>query len=987
MPRPFEESWYLRFHGLMPFRAREILLVSSPYDAFTMEEDGRLMTRLFAEYSELNLSELPTIIRAYNAETAFQLLNQRRFDLVITMANLADMDVGAFAAGVKKQFPNVPVVLFTFNDVDLSTLREWHGASTFDQVFLWTGDANVLIASIKLVEDERNLDHDTASGVRVIIVVEDSVRRYSTFLSLLYVELLRQAGTMVAEGVNDLHKRMRMRARPKILLATTYEEAWAKFSENRHNVLSVITDVRFPRGGKLDSNAGFTLVERMREQNPDLPILVQSAEPDACARAAEMQTVFGDKNSANILSSIRRFLREDLGFGDFVFRLPDRTEVGRAADMYEMERILPEIPDESIEFHASHNHFSMWLMARGMFMLARELRPRRVEEFANIDGLRQHLISVLRRGRRQEHLGAISDFSGKQQQEESFIRLGAGSIGGKGRAIAFVNSTLRPQRLADRFDKLEIRVPQTVAVGTDEFDRFIDDNGLADLLREPPPDHEIRRRFLEAHLAPELERRIRLSCIGMSGPLAVRSSSILEDSRSRPFAGIYATYMLPNNHPNPAVRAQELFGAIKAVFASTYCQDARAYMGSTPHSIEEEQMGVVIQEVIGRPHGERFYPDFAGVAYSYNFYPVAGQAAEEGVASVALGLGRMVVDGGKALQFSPARPRILPQFSTARDFLEHGQSSFYALDLAGRADFVAGKSPVRLFELAHAEEDGVLSWVGSVYVPEDDTIRDTLRQHGPRVVTFNNILKWETVPLAEALNVLLEVMRRGFGHGVEIEFAVDMGRGADRKPVLFVLQVRPQAGGYGGSVPAMPELLPEDAFLCRTDAAIGHGVIENLHDVVYVRKDFKDRGSVAQAAEEVGELNARLQREERPYLLIGPGRWGSSDPSLGIPIVWSQIAGAKVIVETMFEGRPVEPSQGSHFFHNVLSMELGYLTLSLPEQAVGQRLAQLDREWLEAQPAASEKPTVRHVRLERPLTVYLDGRAGKACIIKQERPT
>jgi CheY-like chemotaxis protein len=977
--RSFEESWYLRFHGLMPFRVRDILLVASPYDAFTMEEDGGLMTRLFHEYSELNLSELPTIIRAYNASMALELLRRRKFDLVITMVNLPDTDAATFGAEVKQEFPQLALVLFAFTDGELNKIGK---ESAFDALFLWTGDASAMIGAIKLIEDRRNLDNDTAAGVRVIVVVEDSVRHYSSFLSLLYFEMIRQAGSLIAEGINDLHKRMRMRARPKILLANDYESAVRAIEENRHNLLAVISDVRFPKGGRMERTAGFQLVTWVRERTvPDLPILLQSAEPEAWERASELDVAFANKGSPNLLRSIRDFLRDDLGFGDFIFRLRNRHEVGRASNLYEMEHVLPRVPDESIAFHAERNHFSAWLMARGMFMLSKELRPRKVEEFNDVDGLRQHLLGVLRLARRQEHVGAIVDFSGKQESDQQFIRLGTGSIGGKGRAIAFVNSILKPTRLQDRFDNLAIHVKQTVAIGVQEFERFVEENRLGDILRDPPADLEIRRRFLEGRLGKEFEDRLEAACTGMTKPLAVRSSSILEDSRSRPFAGIYATYMLPNNHSDPMVRRRELFAAVKAVWASTYCENARAYMAGTPHTIEEERMGIAIQEIVGRQHHERFYPDFAGVAYSYNFYPVAGQVAEEGCASIALGLGRTVVDGGRTLQFSPTRPRILPQFTAAHDFVEFGQSQFYALDLREtRNNFINGESPVRLFDLRAAEEDGTLAALGSVYCPEDDTIRDNLLRPGPRVVTFNNVLRWETIPLAEALAQLLDVMRHGFGHGVEIEFAVDLG-GGDRKPTLYVLQVRPQGEAFTGAVPPIPSL-PGESFLCRTDVALGHGKIDGLLDIIYVKPDFKDRGTVQQAARQVGELNDRLKHEDRTYLLIGPGRWGSSDPRLGIPVVWSQISNAKVIIETRFDGRTVEPSQGSHFFHNVLSMQVGYLTLSLPEQFIGDRLAVLDDAWLDLQPAEHDLGCVRHLRLKSPLDVYLDGRAGKAAIVK-----
>ena len=985
MTKHFEDSWYLRFHGLMPYRVRVILLVASPYDAFTMEEDGRLMTRLFHEYSELNLSELPTIIRAYDAEQAFELLRSRRFDLVITMENLADMDVGAFADRVKSEFSELPIIMFAFTD---GALTGCDGGSlspetkSVDRVFLWTGDANVLIAAIKVIEDQINVVHDTSAGVRVILVVEDSLRYFTHFVSLLYVELFRQAGSLLAEGINDLHKSMRLRSRPKVLLASCYEDACEYFEEYRHNILAVITDVRYPRAGQVDPKAGFALAEMVKNANPDIPIMIQSAEPNAQPQAHAIGAMFGNKGSDHLLRDIQRFLTDDLGFGDFIFRRPDRTEIGRAKDMFDMEKVLPDVPDEVIAYHAQHNHFSTWLMARGMFMLARELRPRKVEGFDNVDGLRQHLIAVLRKARRQEQMGAISDFTTRQAPNQAFVRLGSGSIGGKGRAIAFVNSILRPQRLSDRFDDLRITVPQTVAIGTDEFERFVDGNNLLSSLDPSLPDEATRKLFIDAPMAPELARRLALACADMTGPLAVRSSSILEDSRQRPFAGVYSTFMLPNNHPDPDVRMAELLRAVKAVYASIFCQEARAYIANTPYTVEEERMGVVIQPVVGRDHGRRFYPLFSGVGHSYNFYPVAGQIANEGVVSVAMGLGKTVVDGGRTLQFSPYRPRVLPQFTTARDFLSLGQSEFFALDLeAPITDFASDRSNLLACRLTDAEGDGTLEQLASVYSPEDDTVRDNLRQTGPRVITFNNILRWQTLPFADAMQVILETMRAGFGQSVEIEFAVD--RPASGPAELNILQVRPQAGAQRGVVSVPPDL-PNEAFLCRTDVALGNGVFGDIRDVVYVKRDFLDEGGVRRAALDVARLNDGLGG--RRYVLIGPGRWGSSDPHLGIPVVWSQIAGAQIIVETDFEGRAVEPSQGSHFFHNVLSMQLGYLTLSTPEQRSGRRLAELDQDWLDAVPAVAELATTRHIRLEAPLTAYLDGRTGSATVLKPGWP-
>lgn len=968
----------------MPYRIRVILLVSSPYDAFTMEEDGRLMTRLFREYSELNLSELPTIIRAHDADEAFEALRGRRFDLVITMENVPNIGIGAFTTKLKAEFPDLPVVMFAFSEGALTGCAGGSFGSEFeavDRIFLWTGDSGVLRAAIKSIEDQLNVVHDAGAGVRVILVVEDSIRYYTQFVSVLYAELRRHAVSLIADGINDAHKTMRLRSRPKVLLTSCYEDAVECFETYRHNILAVITDLRYPRDGQEDAEAGLRLAETIKATDAHIPILIQSADVDAKKRAEKVGAMFGSKRSEHLLGDIQRFLREDLGFGQFVFRLPDGAEVGRVDDVYEMEQRLSEVPSESIAFHARNNHFSTWLMARGMFMTARELRPRKVEAFPSVDALRAHLISVLRKARRYEQAGAISDFSPRQEPDQAFVRIGAGSIGGKGRSIAFVNSVLRPHGLPDRFDHLRIRVPRTVAIGTDEFEQFLERNELAPAIQRADSDDRIRQLFLKASFSPELARRLLRACSDFRGPIAVRSSSILEDSRQRPFAGIYSTFMLPNNHPDPAVRHQELLKAVKVVYASVFCESARVYVAGTPSRVEEERMAVVIQPIVGQSHGSRFYPVFSGVAYSYNYYPVGGQRAEDGVVSIAVGLGQTVVDGGRALQFSPPRPRILPQFTAARDFLTVGQTEFLALDLnASTIDFSSHRSNLIQCPLSAAEADGTLQHVASVYSPEDDVIRDNLRRPGRRVVTFNNILRWQSLPLAEAMEVLLTTLRAGFGQAIEMEFAVDIP--TSRPAELSILQVRPQAGGWGATV-SPPSDLPEEAVLCRTDVSLGNGVLDDIQDIIYVKPDFLAAGGVAAAAQEVGRLNEAL--DGRPYLLIGPGRWGSSDPHLGIPVEWAQISGARIIVETTFEGRAVEPSQGSHFFNNLLSMQVGYLTLSAPSHrttSADPATAKLDRAWIAAQQTGHDLDTIRHVTLEGALTAYLEGPKGAATIIK-----
>lgn len=984
------DPWFLRFHDLMAFRIREILLVSPAYDAFILEEDGRLTERLFSEYSDLDLSLAPRITHVSSARAALEVLASRRFDMVITVVRLKDMSVGEFATSVRDRFDDIPVVLLTFDQADLAQCPGGVCPQGIERVLLWTGDARILIACIKMVEDARNAERDTqTAGVQVFIVVEDSVQRYSSFLTLLYTELMRQSSSLIAEGLNDLHRRMRMAARPKILLATTYEQALAYYETYRDYLFAVISDVRFPKDGVEQADAGFELVRTLRKHDEDLPILLQSAEVENQGQAEALGCTFVRKTSPDLLARIRTFLKQNLGFGDFIFRLPDGTAVGKAADVYEMEKAMATVPAESIEYHASRNHFSLWLKARSMFPLAAEIKPRSSSEFHDIQHMREYLIGALRNARVHEQAGMIADFSSRQNDSPSaIVRLGSGSIGGKGRAIAFANSQILRRGLSDRFSGLEVRVPKTVVVGTGEFDRFLAENPPPDELLHHGSDHDIRAAFLGRPLAEDFERDLREVFGELSGPVAVRSSSLLEDSRLQPFAGIYSTWILPNSHPDPAVRFEQLCSAIKAVYASAFSEDARNYFTGTLYSIEQEKMGVVIQELVGQQYGNRFYPHFAGVAQSYNFYPVGPQQSEDGIVQMALGLGHIVVAGGAILRFSPACPDVLPQYPTASHFARSSQRDFFALDLSMQTvDFLDEcESNLKRHGIDAAERDGTLQPIGSVYFPQDELIRDGLNWPGPRVVTFSNLLKWEALPLANALSEVLGLMQHGMGGDIEVEFAVDMGEWGrttrnprPQQPRLYVLQVRPMMLQDFSNAAIDTERFPPEAQLCHADISIGHGVMNDIYDVVYVTTAELDAFSTPQVAVQVGHINASLMVEERPYLLIGPGRWGTFDPALGVPVKWGQIAGARVIVEAPFGTRTVEPSQGTHFFQNVTSLRLGYLTLNAPRRRDD---PSWDRAWLDGMEAFQQSTHVRHVRLERPLQVHLDGRKGRAVVLK-----
>ncbi len=993
-PRASAE-WWRRFHDLMPYRVREILLVSSPYDFYILEEDGCLSDRLFTEYSELNLPSAPRITHAASGADALRMLQERRFDLVITMVRLGDMDITAFGQSVKAVIPDMPVVLLTFSEAELSHASRGVDPAAVELVFLWTGDSRILLAIIKQVEDRKNVEHDIRVGdVRVMVVVEDSISRYSAFLSVLYAELMSQSNSLVAEGLNELHKLFRMRARPKLLLACNFEDAVRTYEKYRDNVVAVITDIRFPRNGAEDPKAGIDLVRIIREHDNELPIVLQSAERSDANLAAQLKVFYFNKN-ANVLRQVQQFLVRNLGFGEFIFRLPGGTEIARVKSMYEMEQALHTIPAASLEYHASRNHISLWLMARCMFEIGKEVHPWEIEAMGGIEELRKSLIRVFRGARLQEQDGIITNFTpSKMDADRFFIRLGTGSIGGKARGIAFVNSVLARERLAERFPGLDIRIPRSVVISTDHFDAFMEENGLHEFVGRVRDDKEILRKFLKCKLSPRFLNNLELIHQGMQNPLAIRSSSLLEDSHAHPFAGIYSTYMLPNNHADQKARFDQLCLAIKAVYASTYCMNGRSYIASTTYTIEEEKMGVVIQEVVGRAHNDRFYPNISGVAMSYNYYPIGYQKADEGLAVVALGLGQIVVQQGVGLRFSPSTPGILPQFGSNRDWLRYAQTKFFGLDMSrASVDFQSSScdSSLREFNLDDAELDETLVSVASTYLAGEDRIRDSLTHDGPRVVTFNNILKWKAIPLAEALEELLRVFRKAMGCAVEIEFAVDMGdygrstpRGQARiPPRLYLLQIRPQSEQSLHEV-VQPEITPPEQVLCSTNRSLGHGVIDSIADIVYVKRRDLDHTESPLIANRIGDINARLREEERPYMLIGPGRWGSSDPGLGIPVSWSQICGARVIIETTSQSRSADPSQGTHFFQNITSFKIGYLTLS--DASDGDGLTSfLDWDWMARQTVVEETEEVRHVRFDHPIKVYLDGHEGAAMIAKPQQ--
>ncbi|OGU04951.1 MAG: histidine kinase [Gemmatimonadetes bacterium RBG_16_66_8] len=975
-------SVYQAFQSLMPFRVQDILLVSSLYDAFTLQEDGRLNELILGEFLELSLHHSPGLTHVSSGAEALRLARaERRFNLIITAPRPGYMDAMELAREVRAAGLDLPVVVLAFDNNERKDLAARPDLADVERVFLWQGNARILVAIVKAVEDRRNVAHDTALvGVPVILVVEDNVRYYSSFLPTIYTELISQSHRLIAEGLNLSHKLVRARARPKILLATTFEEAWALFDQYRPYLLGLISDVEFPRGGALSRDAGFELARMAREAVPDLPILLQSSRPEFASGAQAIGIPFLRKYSDTLLTDLRQFMVEQFALGDFVFRTPDGREVGRAVDLQGMERLLRTVPAASLAHHAERNDFSRWLTSRTEFALAHQLRPRKTEDFPSLEHLRRDLIESIAELRREQRETLIADFDRQTFDGMGgfFARIGGGSLGGKARGLAFVRYLLNYHHAEHRFPGVHIAVPPAVVIATDCFDQFLARNRLLELALSGGDDAEIVRRFLAAPLPRGVRADLRRFLERVRWPLAVRSSSLLEDSQYLPLTGVYQTYMLPNNHPDLKQRLAQLEQAIKQVYASTFSQHAKAYLRATPYRLEEEKMAVILQKVVGAERNGRYYPDFSGVARSHNAYPSPPLRAEDGVAAVALGMGRMVVENERCLTFSPRQPRRILNFSSAEDILANSQREFWGLDMnhtEGAGDAEETMRETR-FPLAVAEADGALAALGSTYSKEDHAVHDGLSRPGVRLVTFAPVLKHGVFPLADILSQLLRLGSEGVNREAEIEFAVRLGGQQGESAEFGFLQVRPLVLMRQTEAGALAEV-PDDQLVCRSPRVLGSGVLTELYDVVVVDAHRFDRAQSQVVAQQVARCNATLLAERRPYVLVGVGRWGSTDPWAGIPVAWNEVCGARVIVEAGFRDFRITPSQGSHFFQNLTAFQVGYFTVNAE---AGEGF--VDWDWVGEQRAQLELPYVRHLRFERPLVVKMGGKEGWGVIYK-----
>src|ERR1700688_401755 len=833
------EERFEGFENLMPFKVHNILLVSSLYDSFILREDGRLNELLIDESLELNLQQIPGITHVSSCAEALELArSQPRFNLIVTNLTVGDTTAAQLASEVKQAGIDVPVVVLAYDYREVKNFISRNPLTDIERIFLWQGNARILIAIVKYIEDKRNVLHDTRSmGVPVLLVVEDNIRYYSSFLPVMYTELIKQSRRVIQEGVNVAHKLVRMQARPRILLSTNFEDAARLVQEYRDYLFGVVSDVEFPMEGKLSPEAGFELARMVKSLVPDVPVVLQTGRTEFRPRAHAAGYSFLRKRSPTLLKDLRRILTEEFGFGDFVFRLPDASEVGRAKDLNALEEQLQKVPAESIVFHAQSNHFSHWLVARTEFALAAKLRPRKVSDFASPEHLRRDLIESIHEYRREQGEVLIGDFKADtfNPSESSFLRIGSGSLGGKARGLAFVRHLLRKSRITRRFPGIRISVPPAVVLATDVFDQFVTENNLLDFALHCEDDAEIQRKFLHAPLATALTEDLKSFLAAVNHPLAVRSSSLLEDSQYQPFTGVYETFMLGNQQTNSDDRLTALSEAIRRVYASTFSRHAKAYVRATPYRLEEEKMAVILQQVVGTPHEQRFYPDFSGVVRSRNFYPVPPMTFETGIAAVALGLGRAVVDGGKCLTFCPRYPRNLVQFSSVEDILANSQSEFWALELDGASEGRPGHWQERRFSLDVAESDGTLQAVASTYSRDNHAVYDGMSRAGARIVSFAPMLKHGTFPLPEILDVLVRAGEDALGHPVEIKFAVRLpqqagpvsgqatiGQVSGQAAEFGFLQIRPLTLARDSEDLALDDVRPE-RLICLSSKVLGNG--------------------------------------------------------------------------------------------------------------------------------------------------------------------
>lgn len=980
LPKDLKQHKTLSFRALMQFRIHDIMIVASLYDAFKLEEGGHITEMVFMEYHQLNLNNPPHVIRVSNAGEALAYLEHNRVDLIITMARLGDMGAEAFGNQVKAQYPELPMILLAADKRILEA--EVDTSSPFEFVFAWVGSPALLPAIIKVVEDKHNADRDILEGgVRTIIVVEDSPQYYSVFLSMIYREVIQHTQHLMRNEYTDALRLLRMRSRPKILLATTYEQGLAYFKKYQQNVLAVISDVRYPKGGVLDPEAGVSFLTEVHAADTDIPVVLQSSDRKNYSKAKLVNAYFLDKNSPRLVKDLREFVVKHCGFGNLVFTSRDGTPIEEVSDLKGLERALIHVPEQSIEYHARRNHFSNWLAARGYFQLADQIKPLDLTEFRQVNDLRQILIKMVAHERRTQYQDKILNFVPKTYDPSfRFVRFGSGSLGGKARGLAFISTFLRRFEWHTKYPNVTIDIPHTAVVATAIFDQFMEMNHIQQELSTRTGNDEINQLFLNGQFPDEFVDEMRAYLEYHTVPLAVRSSSLLEDSLFQPFAGIYATFMLPNNATDLDERLKWVLDAIKMVYASAFHIEAQRYMLDTGNRPEDEKMAVILQNLIGAEIGDYFYPNISGVAQSYNYCPFKNTQREHGLAQIALGLGRTVDTGNNSLSFCPKFPKELPQFFDAQSALKNSQNSFYALYMQpDRNPLAAGEiGNLELLAISQNDLNGYLKPFTSLLDETNNSFIETNDTEGTRVLSFANILKQDLFPLADILQNLLHYGHRGMGCEVEIEFAIDVGTNPQANIIFNILQIRPMLTYAQLTVLDSENLDPTD-IICQSNRCLGHGATDNIRDLVLVKPEAFMLSETRAIADEIAAMNQSLSDNDH-YLLMGPGNWGATDPMLGIPVNWGDISRARAIVEIGLPKHQIEPSFGSNFFQSLTTLGVSYFTIPPNDYDTA-----IDWKWLSRFEAVRETKFLRHLRFKTPLAIRIDGRTGFGAVIKPGR--
>lgn len=974
-------KFYLKdvsFKNLMTHRIFNVLIIANPYDAFMLEDDGRVDEKIFNEYTELGLRYPPTFTQVSTMVEASEVLSTTSIDLVICMPGNADNDAFTVARAVKREFPDIPCVVLTPFSHGITQRIMNEDLSIFEYVFCWLGNTNLILSIIKLIEDKMNLEHDIdEAGVQMILLVEDSIRFYSSILPNLYSYILTQSQSFATEALNSHTATLRMRGRPKVVLARTYEEAMDYFVRFPENILGVISDCRFPKGGVKDSEAGLKLLSEFHRRAPFLPLIMESSETENAEKAEKLGFRFIDKNSKKMNIDLRNIMAEHMGFGDFIFRDPKtHEEIRRIRNLKELQDNIFSIPNDSMLYHLSRNHVSRWLCARAIFPVSEFLKTVTLEKLRDVDQHRQIIFDAIVQYRHMKNVGTVAVFKRDRFDAYShFARIGDGSLGGKGRGLAFLDNIIKTHPEFNEFEGVKVSIPKTVVLCTDVFDQFMDNNNLYQLALSDAPDEEILQAFIKAQLPDQFIDDFKTFFEAIRHPIAIRSSSLLEDSHYQPFAGIYSTYMIPYLDDKDEM-LRMLAAAIKSVYASVYFKDSKAYMTATRNVIDQEKMAVILQEVVGKQYGDHFYPNFSGVLRSINYYPLGYEKSEEGIASLALGLGKYIVDGGQTLRVSPYHPTQVLQTSDMEIALRQTQTQFYALDMKRvGVDFkVDDGFNILKLKVKDAENDGALNFIASTYDANDRVIRDGLYDGGRKIVSFNGVLRHGVFPLPELLKLSMHHGADSMRRPVEIEFACTLND--DRTGEFYLLQIRPIVD----SKQVLDQdimTIPDDKCLLRSHNSLGHGVSDDIVDVVYVKTDENFTASDNPVvAMEVERINKKFLADGKNYVLVGPGRWGSSDSWLGVPVKWSHISAAKLIVETTLKNYSVDPSQGTHFFQNLTSFGVGYFTID-----ENKGMGFFRKEILDAMPAVEETPHVRHVRFSKPLHIMMDGMKQEGLVI------